>query len=1030
MISNHARVGRALYLLKIDLDSFIPRVFLAYHQDEASNVLHQLLGQYRDPQKPFLNMKTQDLLSVMQSSWWDVFDRSLAGIEPSLVREVALAHEVWANRQAFTSEAAYQVLNSIQRLLAAMSSPSTLELEMLKVESLEAEPEPATVEVTGVPQQQTGAVPADAGPEASVDPDADAGADGDVSTAPPEAGNPGSTQTVQESLFQDDGVWSEAAQVETAKVEVTQEKAAQEKAAQEADLQAGESADIAVDETEPFLAELVRSLRAAGALQEGDRIVQTTREGFPADLADPESWQELTPSLAQVLADSSDNRLLRHQSELIEAVINGADVVLETALSDDSHPTLGLAVAEFLLRNPGGNALVICPSAAGVSNLAARLEGSLSALGIALLHAEGAERPGGLSTAGEGPQGVLLASVETLNRSLLADRESWEDFLAKVSLVALDGADEYRGVFGAHVAVLLRRLAHYLAILGTEPGYIVCASGCANGKELAENLVAKRFQRVSGPAWPEGKRHFIAVEPDAAGASFQVEFLNRIARAVQVCLEADRVVLVYAAKEDLARKCYAAAVEHLAAQGLDTSRLRLVADAFAESGDEETQPDNPPTGAGVVFAGAGPREIMGLAESDGVLLAGFPAAFRETLQRAFSGSNIGDKETFALCFALNDQENGLMARNLSTILDKQPDHLVADPGNQEVIDCHLPSLVQESGERIYSFTSEILGSAIFQELRRESANLRSRADTPQHAIDLNGNGEAGWSLVSDGVRLGSISGYRKFREAYSGAILQIFGVPYRVTGGETPAGETTGEDSSAPSVMLEPLAEGDALFTVPSFVRTAAIQDESLCLSLASGISLHLGAVRLEEQLVRVDVVEGRSGFDSNAEGPARDATEAAAGVHTISRTYTPDEDTEWSAVAPAFWIDVEGKETGADDPPMTAGGPVAGESLEALEQLFRLGLLLNFPVDNYAVITASEAGKVFVLEHSPDSLGLTKKVFDRWRDILESGTALARQCPCETGCANCLAPSFPPNRNLDKAGGLRLADRLLEATR
>ena len=89
----------------------------------------------------------------MQSAWWDVFDRPLAGIEPSLVREVALAHEAWANRQSFTSEAAFQILNSIQRMLAAMSSPSTLELEMLKVESLEADVEESeTVAGEVVPQ--------------------------------------------------------------------------------------------------------------------------------------------------------------------------------------------------------------------------------------------------------------------------------------------------------------------------------------------------------------------------------------------------------------------------------------------------------------------------------------------------------------------------------------------------------------------------------------------------------------------------------------------------------------------------------------------------------------------------------------------------------------------------------------------------------------------------------------------------------------------------------------------------------------
>ena len=144
MISNNARVARALYLLKLDLDNFVAREFNNYHQDQALTVLNQILGQSRDSQKPFHNMKTQDLLAVMQASWWNVFDRAMGGIEPGLVREVALTHESWAGRNNFSPESAFQALNAVQRLLAAMSSPSTLELDMLKRECLESE-----IEATG-----------------------------------------------------------------------------------------------------------------------------------------------------------------------------------------------------------------------------------------------------------------------------------------------------------------------------------------------------------------------------------------------------------------------------------------------------------------------------------------------------------------------------------------------------------------------------------------------------------------------------------------------------------------------------------------------------------------------------------------------------------------------------------------------------------------------------------------------------------------------------------------------------------------
>ena len=167
MISNNARVARALYLLKLDLDNFVAREFTNYHQDQTLTVLNQILGQSRDSQKPFQNMKTQDLLAVVQASWWNVFDRAMGGLEPGLVREVTFAHESWAGRNNFSAESAFQALNSIQRLLAAMSSPSTLELDMLKRECLESEIEAAEPDEEEVPafggQAAETAVPTAAG---------------------------------------------------------------------------------------------------------------------------------------------------------------------------------------------------------------------------------------------------------------------------------------------------------------------------------------------------------------------------------------------------------------------------------------------------------------------------------------------------------------------------------------------------------------------------------------------------------------------------------------------------------------------------------------------------------------------------------------------------------------------------------------------------------------------------------------------------------------------------------------------------
>ena len=991
MISNHARVGRALYLLKLDLDSFIPREFLAHHGDEAPNVLHQVLGQFRDPLKPFHNMKTQDLLSVMQSAWWEVFDRPLSGIEPSLVRELALAHEGWANRQAFTSEATFQILNSIQRLLTAMSSPSTLELEMLKVESLEAEEAEAVAsEVVLQPKEEAQSDSA-AGSEADPDQEADS-----VDRLEPTAGD-SSPVTEQERA---------------------------------------PAATEAGDEDEPFLTELLQALRDAGALQESDSVAQSTRIGPVPELADFSAWQDLNPAVAQALADLGVGNLHQYQSQILDSTANGINVALTLPLGSDPALNIGLTIAERLLRNPGSHGLVICPDEDRAAHLSSWLDGFLSALEIGLLTFTGPESQKPSISDDDHRQRVAVVSVDTLNRKVLADREEWGDFLGNLSLVALDGAQEYRGVFGSNAAVLLRRLAHLLSILGAAPPFMVSAVGCANGEELAENLTGKTFTPVSAAAFPEGKRHFISVQPNAStvqpGHQADEAFHDHVARAVRACLNMDKSVVVLAAADLLAQQCHRTLTQRFESEGTDAPPMLLVASGSSESPAVPAQQRRRASDAGIVFASANLRNSVDLASYDGVILAGFPETFREALQGMY-GVGGPEKEAFCLCVALNDPQNGFLARNMDVLLDKQPELIVADPGNQEAIQSHLPSLLQESEDRIYSFSSETLGGAVFQELRRGADTLSFPLAAPQQAIDLRGGPDTVWALVSEGRLVEVVSDYRKFRQAYEGATMTLAGSRYRVLDSNTALegsveglieGSIEGRVEGSPfrGVTLEPLAAQEIQQTVPHFERTANIQDDSLSLSLASGVSLHLGTVGLEEQLTRVDVFESHDG-----QQPSTDSPDAAP---LPDRSYVPDTGTDWSIAAQAFWVDFSGLPVAEGTPSDDSGAAASGSALEALEQIFRLGLQWNFAVDSSGIITCSMPGKVFLLEAAPGCLGVVKKAFDRWRDILETGADLARQSDYEDGRSLCPAAFLNYQGTFDKAGGLSLANRLLEATR
>ncbi len=966
MISNNARVARALYLLKLDLDNFVSREFTNHHEDQTLTVLNQILGQSRDSQNPFRNMKTQDLLAVIQASWWNVFDRAMGGIEPGLVREVALTHESWAGRSTFSAESAFQALSSVQRLLAAMSSPSTLELDMLKRECLESELEAA--------EPEEGVAASDDQPAETTEPS-------------------GEEETVVD-------VGPAAADFE----------------ADVAAAAGGEEA--ATDDDDPYVADFIRALKAAGALRDEDLMATAARDGIQAQYADDSLVQELHPSLVNALGEQGLHRMLGHQGEVLSHSLAGSNVALETGRAADETVTLSIPLAEALLRNPGSHGLVLCPDEESVRTSEESINPLLSRAGIRTASDAG-DITDSMLESGELDQAtVLVASVDSLNMALATRSEEWQPLLKGLKFIAVYRAEEYRGYFGANVAVLLRRLAHRLAVLGAGPQYFVLARGCANGIELARNLTGQDFQAVSALDRPAAGRHYLAVSPRDPEGPERVDLSERIARAALACVGTGRSVLVYCSGEDLAQMAFDRARGIAEGSEVDEGALSLAGetpaiatDAAGEASDAE--------GPRAVFAAFSRDTETPHGSFDGVIVAGNFAALDAPLRLLESAGGGGEGEAFALFYTPNDAEGRFTARNFEALLGKEPEQVVVDPDIPEVISAHLPAVINEAEGRVYSFSRGALGNAVFQALRREATPPATGEGPEADALDLRPSDQQQWGLWLDGRQLSSLSPYGKFRQIYQGSVIALDGRKYRVASVEP------GDGEDRPGAIVLEGAEALAnLRTVPSFSQSVAVQEESLCLSLTPGVSLHLGKVAVEEALVNVSVID-----ESGNPEPGDEAQQGEYQPELVTATFAPDEDAGWSMNCQAFWIDAAGLAEGDGSGAATGGGLEETPVIVALEQMFRVGARFTFPVSKYDLATYSQGATTFIAEVSPESLGIVKKVFDHWQDILRLGASVARNCRCTAGCIYCLLPVSPYEQPLDKAGGLALADRLLEIT-
>jgi DEAD/DEAH box helicase domain-containing protein len=940
-------------LLRINLDSFVPREFINYHAGDAVPAVLQILGQVRNAENPFVNMKTQDLLSVMQASWNQVFSKALAGIEPGMIREVNSAHEAWASRQPFSDDAAYQALNVVQGLLTAMESPSATELEMLKRECLEAATDSDLLE------------------------SADGPVVGDAANLPESSGPPAAPALVE-----------------------TPEPVA------------------GID---PYLDELIKGLRESGALLEQDKITRETRDGVEPVYADGSIFQELTPALAQALADLGIDRLYERQAAAIEKSLSGSDVVADVALdapaASGESLSFTIPMVESLLRNPGSHALLLCPMQAVANDKLAQLNNLLSQMGL------NAERYDGDTSAEErrrikgNPPSVLITSPEMLNMSLLGRSGDWADFLKNLRFVAMDDIHEYRGYFGANVAVLLRRFAHQLELIGAAPQYFLAADACANPAEHAGNLTGRSFEPVSASGQIRPKRHYLFVDPEVSGSQFYADFQGRISKAASACVALDKSVIIFCPTPKFAEQCYEATRKAFDDTGLDQDCLALVRGGPNDTTGEPVREGMPGGTKKVIFSSDPIAMGVDAGGTDGVILAGFPDTVQAAWQRIGPAGRGRDQDAFVLCYAMNDPMNRFYAGNLLAFLDHQADEIVAYPNNAEIIRAHLPSLIREAGDRVYSFSADVLGAAIFREFPG-SRSARRPTQFPQAKVNLRGIEGQVWSLRCDNEPIGEMSAYQKFREAYTRAIYLRSGIKYRVDRVEQ---ARPGESNSQPKIHLLESADLANLRTDPTFVRDVQIGEEYSSSKWEDGISANWGSVMLREDLTEVNVIEG-NGSDGDR----------------VVETYTPENDATWELTSQSFWIDVAGIiSSGSEHLPEGAGPPgeLDGEALAAVEQMLRVGTLFSLPVDSHDTTTHSDGSKIFLIESYPGGTGIVKKVFDRWRNILETGMEIAVDCQCSginsgnNGCPNCLIPPHSYAQSLDKAKGLELAQRLLEAT-
>jgi DEAD/DEAH box helicase domain-containing protein len=266
------------------------------------------------------------------------------------------------------------------------------------------------------------------------------------------------------------------------------------------------------------LIDLLQTWRAAPGI--ADNVV--TWRTFPARSARIAPFPpDLHPALAERLRAEGIESLYTHQAAAWEHVRAGRQPVIVTGTASGKTLAYNLPILDRLLRRPEARALYLFPTKALARDQAETVRRLLvsgtspsapppSPFTIA---AYDGDTPASRRPAIRQQARLLITNPDMLHAGILPHHTSWADFFHRLQFVVLDEMHVYRGVFGSHVANVLRRLRRVAHFYGARPQFILTSATIANPEELAERLIEGPVALVDEDGASRGTKHFLIYNP-------------------------------------------------------------------------------------------------------------------------------------------------------------------------------------------------------------------------------------------------------------------------------------------------------------------------------------------------------------------------------------------------------------------------------------------------------------------------------------------------------------------------------------
>ncbi len=758
--------------------------------------------------------------------------------------------------------------------------------------------------------------------------------------------------------------------------------------------------------------------RLVEAGETDERLVATADE--PArSAAMVETPAGLAPELVSALLRAGITGLYSHQVEAYEAA-RESDVIVTSGTASGKSLSFNLPVLDALCADPKSRALYIYPTKALAQDQARKLfELGLPELSAAIYDGDTPrdDRPGIRRRSN-----LVLTNPDMLNMGVLSHHKGWGDFLTNLRFVVVDEAHTYRGVFGSHVANVLRRLRRVARAYDSDLRFICASATIANPLELAEALTGSDFRLIDSDGAPMPRRRIAIWNPPVIDSKTMTRrsVLSEAAELLaDLVINGSRTICFLRSRRgiELIQRFTRMRLTELGEPGL-ASRIAPYRAGYTPQQRREIEAKLAGGELLAVVATDALELGIDIGELDAAICATFPGSVASL--RQMWGRAGRRREGIAVYVAGADALDQFFCRHPDEFLARPVEAAILDHTNERIQTAHLLAAAYEAPLGGTSEQPGGLDDELFGERWRERADalvgdgrLRRGRDGrylprgpgfPAGEISLRSASPDSVAVVerASGEVIGQVEAERAFTTVHPGAVYLHLGRSY----------EVAELDVDGRRAIVDAF-DGD-WYTQPKketmvFVEATAAQ-RRIGPAGAAGVELQFGEVSVTEQVI---AYQRKSLAD-----------------HSVI-DLAPLDLPEQNFPTQALWYVL----------PDSLGGPGAfedGAQLGALHasehsQIAVLPLLAmcdRWDIGGLSTNIHFQTGlpTIFIYDGHPGGVGIARRGYDEFERLVGDAARLVAECPCEVGCPSCVQSPKCGNLNepLHKAGALQLMDAII----